>query len=75
MYGKERLPLLEPHDSDDRIRNLVNLGKERGYVLFDELNEALPSKVQTPEELEALFSVFERHSLDICENDSEAKLL
>ena len=58
---------------DDRIHNLVNLGKERGYVLFDELNEALPSKVQTPEELETLFSIFERHSVDICETDFEAK--
>jgi RNA polymerase primary sigma factor len=64
---------LEPHDYDNRIRSLVNLGKERGYVLFDELNEALPSEVQTPEELESLFSIFERHSVDICEDDSEAK--
>ena len=64
---------LVPQDHGDRIRDLVNLGKERGYVLFDELNEALPSEVQTPEELEALFSIFEHHSVDICETDSEAR--
>jgi len=60
-------------EQDDRVRNLINLGKERGYVLFDELNEALPNEAQTPEELESLFSIFEHHNVDICEDDSEAK--
>jgi RNA polymerase primary sigma factor len=73
VRGKEKLLSLVPQDHDDRIRNLVNLGKERGYALFDEVNEALPSEVQTPEELESLFSIFDRHNVDICEDDSEAK--
>jgi len=60
-------------EQDERIRNLVNLGKERGYVLFDEVNEALPSEVQTLEELTSLFSTFERHNGDICEDASEVK--
>lgn len=60
-------------EQDDRIRNLVNLGKERGYVLFDEVNEALPREVETSEELEGLFSTFERHNVDICEDASEVK--
>jgi RNA polymerase primary sigma factor len=60
-------------EQDDRIRNLVNLGKERGYVLFDELNEVLPSETQNSEELASLFSAFERHNVDICEDDSETK--
>ncbi len=60
-------------EQDDRIRNLVNLGKERGYVLFDEVNEALPGEVETSEELEGLFSTFERHNVDICDDASEVK--
>ena len=64
---------LAPQDYDDRIRKLVDLGKERGYLLFDEVNEALPSEVQSSEELESLFATFERHNVDICENDSEAR--
>jgi len=60
-------------EQDDRVRNLINLGKERGYVLFDELNEALPSETQASEELESLFSIFECHNVDICEDASETK--
>ena len=70
---KEKLLSLVLQDHEDRIRNLVNLGKERGYVLFDEVSEALPSEVQTSEELESLFSTFERHNVDSCEDASEAK--
>jgi hypothetical protein len=30
----------------DQVRNLINLGKDRGFLLFDELNEILPTAVQ-----------------------------
>jgi RNA polymerase primary sigma factor len=46
-------------EKDDRTRDLVDLGTERGYALFEDADEVLPSETQTPEELEKLFSNLE----------------
>jgi RNA polymerase primary sigma factor len=52
-------------EEDDRLRGLINRGKERGYVLFDEVNEVLPGETPTDAELDGLFSAFEGHNIPI----------
>jgi len=59
-------------EQDDWIRSLVNLGKERGYLLFDEVNAVLPQETRTLEELESLFSALERDNVQLCQDASEA---
>ena len=58
---------------DDRVRNLINLGKERGYVFYDEVNDILPSETHTSAEIDSLFSAFERHNVHVYEDASVAK--
>ena len=58
---------------DDRVRDLVNLGKERGYVPDDEVNEILPSETRTSEQIDSLFSAFERHNVHAYEPTSGVK--
>jgi hypothetical protein len=38
----------------DRVRTLIAMGKERGYLLYDEVNNILPSEVHSSEEIEDL---------------------
>ncbi len=57
----------------DRVRSLINLGKNRGYVLFDEVNDLLPSETHTTAEIESLFSAFERDNIHVYEDASAAK--
>ena len=59
-------PVLQ--EQDDRLRGLINMGKERGYVLFDEVNEVLPGETRTAAEVDGLFSAFEGHNIRICED-------
>ena len=42
----------------DEIRQLIALGKEKGYLFYDEINELLPAAVTSSEELDDLFSTF-----------------
>src|SRR6202040_2505904 len=49
------------------------MGKERGYVLYDEVNDILPVEVHSSEEIDELLSTFERNGIDIYENASTAK--
>ena len=37
-----------------RIRELIKLAKEQGYLTFDDLNEALPPELTDPEELDLI---------------------
>ena len=55
-------------EQDDRLRGLINSGKARGYVLFDEVNEILPGETPTAAEVDGLFSAFEGHDIRIYED-------
>ncbi len=49
------------------------MGKERGYLLYDEVNDILPAEVHSSEEIDDLLSTFERYGIDVYEDLSSAK--
>ncbi len=57
----------------DHVRTLIAKGKERGYLLYDEVSDVLPAEVQSSEEIEDLLSTFERYGIVIYEGVSAAK--
>ncbi len=58
----------------DQVRQLINMGKERGYLLYDEVNDILPAEVHSSEEIDDLLSTFERYGIDIYEDAAAAKV-
>ena len=60
-------------DTFDHVDQLVTLGKERGYLLFDEVNDSLPPEANSPEEVTELLSTLERYGINIYEDVSAAK--
>jgi len=52
----------------EQVQSLISMGKERGYLLGEEVNEALPAEVHSPEEIEELFSTLERFGIGVFEN-------
>jgi len=57
----------------EQMRHLITLGKERGYLLFDEVNDVLPAEVDSHEEINDLLSTLERYGIQIYEDASAAK--
>src|ERR1051326_8791023 len=44
---------------DDRVQKLIDVGKEKGYLLFDEVSDLLPPEIgASAEDLDYLFSEF-----------------
>ena len=43
----------------DEVRQLIELGKEKGYLLYDEVNELLPADITTSDALDELFTAFD----------------
>ncbi len=49
------------------------MGKERGYLLYDEVNDLLPAEVHSSEEIDDLLSTFERYGIEVYEDISSVK--
>jgi RNA polymerase primary sigma factor len=50
-----------------RIRELIKLAKEQGYLTFDDLNEALPEGITDADELDVILTRLRRMEIDIIE--------
>ena len=55
----------------DEVRQLISIGKEKGYLLYDEVNELLPADITSADELDDLFSTFGSAGIEVV--DSEQK--
>ena len=55
----------------DEVKALINIGKEKGYLLYDEINDMLPSEVSSSEELDELFDVFGNAGIDVVESEDK----
>ncbi len=55
----------------DEVRQLISIGKEKGYLLYDEVNELLPSDITSSDDLDDLFSTFGSAGIEVV--DSEQK--
>jgi RNA polymerase primary sigma factor len=52
-------------DLNDKIRYLIRLAKEQGYLTYTDINEALPESVDNPEDIENVISVLQNLEIDI----------
>ncbi|HLA76530.1 MAG TPA: RNA polymerase sigma factor RpoD [Vicinamibacteria bacterium] len=55
----------------DEIRQLITMGKEKGYLLYEEVNEMLPADISSSDELDDIFSMFGSMGIEVV--DSEQK--
>src|SRR3954464_1484545 len=55
----------------DEVRQLINVGKEKGYLLYDEINEMLPSEITSSDELDDLFNTFGSAGIEVIDSDQK----
>ncbi|MGH9241876.1 MAG: sigma-70 family RNA polymerase sigma factor, partial [Vicinamibacterales bacterium] len=53
----------------DEVRQLIAVGKEKGYLLYDEVNEMLPSEITSSEDLDDLFNAFGSAGIEVVDSD------
>jgi RNA polymerase primary sigma factor len=56
----------------EQVRQLIDIGKERGYLLYDEMNDILPPEVHSSEEIDEVLSAFERYGIGVYEDATSA---
>ena len=56
-------------DKYEEVKQLIDLGKEKGYLLYDEVNDLLPGNVTSSEELDEMFAVFRAQGIEVIDAD------
>ena len=53
----------------DIVRKAIELGRDKGFVTFDELNELLPSTTTSPEYIEAVITALSDEGINVIEDE------
>ena len=51
------------------IEKVIELGRQRGFVTFDQLNELLPSATTEPEDIEAAMEALRDEGINLIDED------
>ena len=52
-------------DKYDQVMELIALGKQKGYLLYDEVNDLLPADVQNSEEIEDILATIGTAGIEV----------
>jgi len=50
------------------VRKLITLGKEKGFLNYDEINDHLPSDIVAPDQLDDIFVLLDKMDIEITDN-------
>ncbi len=56
----------------DEIQQLIDMGKEKGFLTYDEVNDMLPANMVSSEQLEDVMSMFGEMDIEIVESEDKA---
>src|SRR5262245_18177462 len=67
---EDQLPGLE--DKYDEVQKLIDIGKEKGYLLYDEVSDLLPPEISaSAEDLDDLFSAFGTAGIEVIDTEDQ----
>ena len=60
---------LEEKDRDDVMQRLLELGGDKKYLTFDDLNRELPDNVVSPDDIEDVLQKLEGSNISVADSD------
>ncbi len=57
----------------DGVRELINLGKEKGYLLYDEVNDVLPDDINSSKDLDSIFYLFGDAGIEVIDSEQQSE--
>ncbi|MFO1518851.1 MAG: RNA polymerase sigma factor RpoD [bacterium] len=55
------------------IQQLIDIGKEKGYLTYEQVNDILPEEVTSADEIDDVLSMFDDLDIEIVDNEDDAK--
>ncbi len=66
--NEEKIPIEQKYDG---VKELIALGKEKGYLLYDEVNDYLPDDIQSSEDLDSIFYLFGDAGIEVIDSEED----
>ena len=66
------VPPAKPAEASEVIQKLVNLAHERGYLTYDDINDALPDDL-TPDDLDEIYTKLKNLDIEIVDSAVESR--
>ena len=60
-------------NTNGRMDKLIALGKKKGYLTYEEINDSLPEDIIDTEQIEKVFQALDREKVDIVDSEEEFK--
>ena len=60
---------------DEGLKTLLDLGKRRGFLTFDQVNDYLPDEASSPEKIQTLLETIDELNIELVnEEEAESRL-
>ncbi len=71
MKAKEAAVSMTKKDKLKGVEELILLGKEKGYLTYDQVNDMLPRDVFSPEQIDDVMVLFGENDIEVIDTDAE----
>ncbi|RLB68102.1 MAG: RNA polymerase sigma factor RpoD, partial [Deltaproteobacteria bacterium] len=58
--------------SIEEVQQLIDLGKEKGYLTYDEVNDILPADMVSSEQIDDVMSMFGEMDIEVVDSEQKA---
>ena len=55
------------------LQKLIALGKDKGFLTYEEINDALPEDLTDTDQLDEVMALIEDNEIDVVENEKQLK--
>ena len=59
----------------DEVKQLITIGKEKGFLTYDEVNDILPPDIVSPDQIDELMMMFGEMDIEIVDSSQNVKLV
>jgi RNA polymerase primary sigma factor len=56
------------------VKKLIDLGKEKGYLTYDDVNDMLPAEVVSPDQIDDVMSIFGEMDIEVVDSNQRVSL-
>jgi len=56
-------------DKYKEVQQLISIGREKGYLMYDEVNDLLPEEINTSEEIDDILVLFGEHGIELIDSE------
>jgi RNA polymerase primary sigma factor len=64
----------EIQNLDQNFEKLLALGKKKGYLTYEEINDFLPEEIISADQIEKVFAVLDREKIEITDSEEEFEM-